>query len=95
MTDSYLSAKTVSFINYFFDFIARYDKDIKTRLVIDNTYSDAYLTFFGKDVEITIKKGNRFASCCYNICELPTYLEETDVIEKLAMDLINKLKTNF
>lgn len=95
MCDVFLSPKTVSFVNYFYDFVNRYDKDIKIRLEIDNTYSDSYLKFFGKNVEITIQKGNRFAKCCYDIDEIPSYLDDIDLIDDIAMNLIEKLKTNF
>lgn len=95
MCDVFLSPKTVSFINYFCDFISRYDKDIKIRLTIDNTYSGAYLKFFGKNVEITIQKGNQFAQCRYDIDAMPSYLDDLDIVEDMAMNLIEKLKTNF
>ena len=95
MESVFLSPKTVSFVNYFCDFINRYDKDIKIRLTIDNTYSDAYLKFFGKNVEITIQKGNRFAKCRYDIDEIPSYLDDLDIVEGMAMNLIEKLKNHF
>lgn len=95
MESVFLSPKTVSFVNYFCDFLNRYDKDIKICLTIDNTYSDAFLNFFGKNIEITIQKGNRFAQCCYNIDEIPPYLDDLDLVEYMAMNLIEKLKTNF
>lgn len=95
MSDVFLSPKIVSFVNYFCNFVNRYDKNIKIRLTIDNTYSGAYLKFFGKNVEITIQKGNRFAQCCYDIDAMPSYLDDLDIVEDMAMNLIEKLKTNF